>query len=50
MLMALVCYNHPDVAEFMLRTTIDAGGRPVVEYTEVRRLEVRNTLYAADTA
>ena len=34
----------------MLRTTIDAGGRPVDEYTEVRRLQLSNTLYTADPA
>ena len=50
MRMAFVCYNAPDVADFVLRTRIDAGGLPVDEYTEVRRLEVKNTLYAADPA
>ena len=48
--MAFVCYNTPDVAEFVLRTTIDAAGRPVDDYTEVRRLHATSTIYAADPA
>ena len=50
MRMAFVCYNAPDVAEFVLRTRIDAGGLPVDEYTEVRRLQASNAIYAADPA
>ncbi len=48
--MAFVCYNRPDVAEFALRTTLDAGGRPVDDYTEVRRLQAASAIYAADPA
>ena len=48
--MAFVCYNGPGVAEFVLRTSTGAGDLSVDDYTEVRRLDVRNTLYAAEPA
>ena len=50
MRMAFVCYNRTDVAEFVLRTSLTAQERCLDEYTEVRRLAVRNTLYCADQA
>lgn len=47
MCMAFVCYNGPDVAEFVLMTSLTAQERCLAEYTEVHRLAVRNTLYCA---
>ncbi len=47
---AFICYNTSDVAEFVLRvpTPVMRGAEEVasvIEYSDVRRLPVRNTLY-----
>ena len=49
---AFVCYNNFDLAEFILRQPTKARedgpeGRSVLEYSDVRRLEAKNTIICA---
>ena len=49
---AFVCYNTDSVAEFVLRgpTPVVSGGAEAghyIDYSDVRRVEMKNTLYAA---
>ena len=52
---AFVCYNTDDVAEFVLRgpTPVLRGGDEVgtyIDYSDVRRVPIKNTFYAAKIA
>ena len=49
---AFVCYNNLSVAEFILRQPMksqreDKGGSLMLEYSDVRRLEVKNEVICA---